>query len=503
MPLLPVTLPPGFYKNGTPYTKRARWQDGSLVRWHLGSVRPIGGWQRRRDATNVALSPLVGSAETEVVRDAFAWSANDQSEQYLFGSNTGLYHMDSLGTVTNVTPVSASMSLKDATNASDGYGRGPYGAGAYGVANNLQGLRPVPPLRWAFANFGQAALCLQRNDQAGNGYLYELDLTSKTLSQVTNAPTNAQAVLVTDQRQVLLLEGGSQPRRLQMSDVEDRTDWTPREANQAVDRVLAGTGRLLNAVNVLQQVLIVGENDAHVVSYIGPPYVVSTFVAGNNCGLIAAEAIVATDRFAFWLYDGSVQVLDCEVLDFLYDDIEPVQVSKIFSLANPDFTEIWWFYQSQGSTTGEVDSYVCWDYSDNSWATGRLSRTAGIARGVSTTPIMVDESGLIYNHELENVFPEGDVFAETGPLDLKAGDMNMALRFIFSDTTSQGDVQYTVYGRQFPNAGETVFGPYPEANPTATRAIGRSLRIRADFLRASAQLGVMRLDYAPAGGGFR
>ena len=47
MAFLPLQIPMGFKKNGTDYECAGRWLDGNLVRFHEGSLRPIGGWQIR------------------------------------------------------------------------------------------------------------------------------------------------------------------------------------------------------------------------------------------------------------------------------------------------------------------------------------------------------------------------------------------------------------------------------------------------------------------------
>ena len=49
MPLLPIEIPPGFYRNATQYQAKNRWYDGNLVRFSEGRLRPIGGWQRLAD----------------------------------------------------------------------------------------------------------------------------------------------------------------------------------------------------------------------------------------------------------------------------------------------------------------------------------------------------------------------------------------------------------------------------------------------------------------------
>ena len=49
MALLPIQIPPGFFRNATQYQAKNRWYDGNLVRFSEGRLRPIGGWQRLAD----------------------------------------------------------------------------------------------------------------------------------------------------------------------------------------------------------------------------------------------------------------------------------------------------------------------------------------------------------------------------------------------------------------------------------------------------------------------
>ena len=53
MPLLPIKLPPGFFRNATQYQAKNRWYDGNLVRFSEGRLRPIGGWQRLADSPQI------------------------------------------------------------------------------------------------------------------------------------------------------------------------------------------------------------------------------------------------------------------------------------------------------------------------------------------------------------------------------------------------------------------------------------------------------------------
>lgn len=507
--LLPLNLPPGFYKNGTPYSRKKRWADGNLVRWHDGAIRPVGGWARRKASTGTDIATLIPDDTLEAIRDIFAWRDNSLSQNTVFGSNLKLRHMNAVGTITDITYAgySAVNSSKDASLQA-GYGNNPYGAGAYGVENNLLGQDATPPDRWYFSNYGELLITGVRN----NGGIYEVDPDTLTPAVVTNAPSSAQDVCVTSQRQIFAVGTQGDARRIQTSDVEARTVWTPAIDNQCIDRVIAGTGKLLRCIPVLRQVLILGETDAYAGNYIGPPYIYSIDQVGTQCGPIAAEAVAKTDRFAvwwgdrnFWLYDGSLTVLDCPVIDFLMADVDSAQATKIQAFTISDFSEIWWLYQSVDTATTEVDSYVAWDYRENHWTTGRIDRTAGVDKGVLSSPVMVTSDGFIYNHEQDGVFPtgEGDVYVTSGPIDLGNGEKNMAVRAIYPDTQNTNDVTYELMARQFPTDVEYTYGPYAFNNPVHTRAMGRSIRVKVNFQNSGSEHGVSRLEFTGLGTGER
>ena len=67
------------------------------------------------------------------------------------------------------------------------------------------------------------------------------------------------------------------------------------------------------------------------------------------------------------------------------------QREKVFSAEIIEFNEIWWFYPSAGQT--EVDKYVIYNYIDNTWSIGSLSRTAWHDAGIYTFPLAADANG--------------------------------------------------------------------------------------------------------------
>ena len=58
---------------------------------------------------------------------------------------------------------------------------------------------------------------------------------------------------------------------------------------------------------------------------------------------------------------------------------------------------MWWFYPSQGAT--EVDSYVIYNYLDNTWSIGTLDRTAWHDAGTFALPVASNSSGKAFSHE--------------------------------------------------------------------------------------------------------
>ena len=54
MALIDLNIPAGVYRNGTDLQSQGRWRDASLVRWHDGIMRPVGGWRVRSDTAGDA-----------------------------------------------------------------------------------------------------------------------------------------------------------------------------------------------------------------------------------------------------------------------------------------------------------------------------------------------------------------------------------------------------------------------------------------------------------------
>ena len=490
MPLIPLQIPKGQYRNGTEYMSQGRWRDANLIRWHEDALRPIGGWQQRASVN------LAGT-----VRGMLAWEDNSSNRYVAFGLHDSLIAMTSGNTTYDITPTTFTTGRVDATTFT-GFGGGLFGQETYGTPRSDTGV-VQRATTWSLDSWGEYLLACSSDD----GQIVEWQLNGATpAAALTNAPTSNTAMMVTEERFVFALGAGGNARKVQWCDREDNTTWTPAATNEAGDIELQTNGKILAGIKTRSQALILTDQDAHTATYQGPPFVYGFERVGTSCGLIAAKAVASIDAGVIWMgrrsffsySGGSVQEVPCEVADYVFSDMNNDQRSKIAAVVNSQWNEIWWFYPSSGST--ECDRYVAYDYIENIWMTGTMDRTSGVDRGVFREPMWIDASGVLYEHEIGYSYGASTPFAETGPISIGAGDKVMRVTSLIPDEKTQGDVQAKFKTRFYPNADESEFGPFSMANPTDVRFTGRQVRMRVEGnTNSDWRVGVMRIE-ARAGG---
>lgn len=489
MPLIPLQIPPGVYRNGTEYQASNRWHDANLVRWSNGVMAPVGGWTTRVDTT------------VSYPRAAFVWRDLGYDRWLAVGSATKLKVISPSMEVIDITPAGL-ISGETSAGQSQGYGGGFYGFYAYGTPRP-EGVSFTEATTWALDNWGDRLVACSVAD--GKLREWDLDPTHNAVA-ISNAPEGNLSLVVTAERFLFALGAGNNPRRIQWCDAEDNTSWTPLTTNQAGDMELQTHGQIMLGIRTRDQTLIITDNDAHAATYQGPPFVYGFAKVGSACGALSRKSAVSVDEGVFWmgargfhLYaGGAVQDIPCDVADYLFDDMNMAQASKVYAVGNQQFNEIWWFYPSASSN--ENDRYVCYNYAENHWSIGELTRTCGVDSGVFRNPIWLGSAGVAYNHETGQAHGGANIFAESGPISLDAGDNVMSATMLIPDEKTQGDVSATFKTRFHPNDVQRTYGPYAMANPTSVRFTGRQIRMRVDGVKkADWRVGIMRLDAVPGG----
>ena len=492
MALIPLSIPPGVYRSGTELQSAGRWYDVNLVRWTEGSMEPVGGWERRGSGT------LTGKC-----RGLLTWKTNSNVRFAALGTSSKLYVMTQSSALVDITPVSFTAGNDDASTGA-GFGIGNYSAGYYGTPRPDAG-SVTPATTWSLDTWGEYLVGCSSSD--GKLYEWQLDFTTPTkAAQITNAPTNCIGLLVTAERSLFALGASGDGRKVAWSDLENNTIWTPASTNLAGSITLQTTGRIVTAKRVRGQNLILTDIDAHTLTYVGQPFVYQAEIAGRACGAVSANCAAVLDNMCVWMgargfhvFDGYVKPLQCDVYDYVFNNINTNQISKVYAVNNAQYNEVWWFYPSANSN--ENDSYVAWDYVENHWTIGTLARTAGTDRSVFRNPIMVGANGYIYDHEVGLNYDSSTPYAESGPVQIGNGDNIMYINEMIPDERNQGGVQATFKTRYYPNGAEASYGPYSLTNPTSVRFNGRQVKMRVTTTTpaTSWRVGTQRLN-AVAGG---
>ena len=491
MALVPIKIPAGIYRNGTEYQSAGRWFDSNLVRWFENTLRPWGGWRKRSS-----------SQMTGVSRGMLTWRTNADERYIAAGTPTKLYAMNEAGTLKDITPVTFTTGITDAT-LKTGYGYSTYGSSAYGVARPDLGAI-VPATTWSMDSWGEYLVACSSAD--GQLLEWQLGFTTPTKAiAIVNAPTSCEAVMTTAERFVFALGASGNPRKVSWCDQENNTVWTPSATNQAGDFEINSVGSLKCGKRVRGINLLFTDVDVHVATYIGLPYVYSFEKAGSGCGVISSQAVAAIDtasiwmsKSGFWVYDGYVKPLVSDVGDYIFQNINYNQSSKVYAVHNSKYGEIIWFYPS--SASNENDSYVVYNYREGHWAIGSLARTAGTDRGVFTNPLMISTDGYIYEHEVGYAYDGSVPYAESGPYQIGNGDNIMSVRQVIPDEQTLGEVVISFKTRMYPTSTETTFGPYPAAQPTDVRFAARQVKVRyTGAVLEDWRVGVNRFDVVAMG----
>jgi hypothetical protein len=198
-------------------------------------------------------------------------------------------------------------------------------------------------------------------------------------------------------------------------------------------------------------------------------------------------------KSGFWVYDGFVKPLPSDVGDYVFKNINLEQATKVYAIHNSSYGEIWWFYPSASST--EIDSYVTYNYREGHWSVGVLARTCGTDRGIFANPLMVSVDGYVYEHEVGFAYDSQSVYAESGPVDIGAGDRMLSVVGMIPDENTLGDVKASFSTKFYPTGTQYNYGPYTMANPTSIRLTGRQIAVKIEGNTLSDwRVGVIRFD---------
>ena len=421
-----------------------------------------------------------------------------------------------------------------------------WGSGGFGLGTWSTGSGGTERLRlWNQANFGED---LVFGPKGGGIYYWDASNSVTTrgvalssLGGASDVPTVQNLIFVSDNRFVFTLgtnivgSSAVDPMLIRWSDQEDATNWTPAATNQAGSLRFSRGSEIVAVRQARQEVLIWTDVAVYSLQYLGAPEVWGAQLLGDNISVINQNAVVYVQGQAFWMgkddfyyYDGRVQPLPCDLSRYIFDDLNFTQARQVFAGINEGFTEIWWFYCSEGSTT--IDRYVIYNYGEQIWYYGSLARTAWVETGLEEYPIAATYSNNLVYHELGvddavSATPQAiDAYITSSDFDIDDGDKFSFVRRMLPDITFSGSTidspAVTLTLTPLKGSGSGYNSPASEGGNSSAavtrsatvpveqftdqiylRIRGRQLvfKIESDAVGVQWQLGAPRIDLRPDG----
>jgi hypothetical protein len=419
-----------------------------------------------------------------------------------------------------------------------GWGLNGWGEGTFGSATALS---VINQLRlWTHDHFGENLIM---NVRGGGIYQWTenngTDTRAVDMSSISGAnlvPTVGLQVITSEKDRHLIVLGADplndagtartgtvDPMLIVFSDQEDNLQFEPLITNTAGSLRLSSGSSIIGAVKSRQEILVWTDTALYSMQFVGPPFTFAVNLVNEGTGLVGPKAAVTAPSAIYWMgynnfysYNGSVQTIPCNVHNYVFNDINLVQSFKINAFTIADKNEVGWFYCS--SSSDEIDRYVIYNYMENLWTYGQLSRTAWLDAGIENFPRAVN-GGYLYQQEIgfdADGSPMTNVFIESSDFDIGEGDQFTFIRriipdFKFIENENNGSINIVVKTRNFPGDSLTT-NSTNEISETTQQAYVRG-RARQMVLRFESnddadndgnlgigwRLGATRIDIKPDG----
>ena len=359
-----------------------------------------------------------------------------------------------------------------------------------------------------------------------------------SISLLVDVPLFQNYIIVSDASRFAIVFGtndyGSStidPMLIRWSDQENPYEWTPDATNQAGSIRLSHGSQIQSAIQTRQEIIVLTDQAVYSFQYVGAPYYWKTQLLGDNISVIGQNSVALASSVVYWMgkdkfymYDGRVQTLNCDLRKFVFQNINQTQNQQVFASTSEAYNEVWWFYVSGSGTT--INAYVVYNYIEKLWYYGSMARTAWLDSGLLPNPVAATYTGYVLNQEtgVDDVSTGTAVsipaYISSSEFDIGDGHNFAFVWRILPDLTFSGSTSNTS-----PEATMTLYPMYNSGsgtnNPVAniaysinlssdpstftgevyTRVRGRQLIIKmeSDKVGTTWQLGAPRLDIRPDG----
>lgn len=181
------------------------------------------------------------------------------------------------------------------------------------------------------------------------------------------------------------------PMLVRWSDQSVAADWAATTFNQSGEELLSSGSYIVGGVATRQELLIWTDKALYSMQYIGPPLVFSFQIMMDNISIMSPNAMITVNNITYWMgvdrfyaYSGTVSPIPCTIRQYVFSNLNFTQSFQVVCGQNEAYGEIWWFYPSASSLSN--DSYVIFNYMENTWVFGTMNRTAWYDTPLNTYP---------------------------------------------------------------------------------------------------------------------
>jgi hypothetical protein len=222
--------------------------------------------------------------------------------------------------------------------------------------------------RWQFVQFGNYALAANGSDK-----IQYYDVTSSTLfaDLAAAAPVAQYITVVRDFVVGANIGAGSNPSRVQWSDINDPTDWTPGGASQSDFQELPDGGDI-TGISGGEFGLVFLEKAIVRMSYIGSPLFFQFDTISRNIGCIEGGSIAQYGGVTYFLSDDGFYACDgqnvigigAEKVDrYFFNNANIGDIDTISAAVDPERNLITWNYTNVSGGR----SLLIYNYENKKW----------------------------------------------------------------------------------------------------------------------------------------
>jgi len=222
---------------------------------------------------------------------------------------------------------------------------------------------------WSFTQYGDAIIAANNENKLQVWYLG----SSTTFADLSaSAPVAKYIAVVRDFVVCASINSGTEPTKVQWSDLNDETDWTPGATSQSDFQVMSDGGNITGLTGG-EFGLVLMERAIARMTYTGSPYFFQFDVISKGLGCIEAGSVTQYGSTTFFLSDNgfyscngqALEAIGAEKVDrFFLDDANQSQLYNMSAAIDPIRKLVIWQYKNND----EQEALLIYNWQVKRWS---------------------------------------------------------------------------------------------------------------------------------------